>query len=492
MRLPVITRPSGSTLILGLLALLPLAAVLACGYFAAHYGYYRWDSWAYLGTSHNEFEYNQRWLVPLFFPILRHMPSFMAWLLTVALFGWFGYRFTCDYLAGSPLDDRVFSIGLAAAFIIMPGFYSQLGWPTHALSAVFLLVVMQWLAGRVSRIWLVIIGTPIMYGTHQAFAFLTLLFLIPSYATQSQQSLADNLRDLAKALMIWTVAFALGWGIAEAILRVVFGQVPDLPEFRRPHVADSLASLYDNLLNNFTLLGDRLDMVYSATGVILMLALVGVLLIWRMRTVPSGGRPWIPMLIFSGVLFVSVYLFTAPIGVLLPFRLTLLFGPATLLLGLALLAAIRRPVPALVIVYAFCFYPCMLSVVNNHWYARYTSDLKAAIVEIGPAEGTRVKAVLVTGGEGFTNYKAWPEDFSGMMDVFPRVFEVLYGPGNTIPAFYELRYGKVLWCGEEKIESRPPACTRLDKAPPYSRCAKLNPEICSAGVTEDGYWLMRF
>lgn len=482
--------PNGDPLLLGLLALIPLVGIVACAYSAWHYGFWQPDSWAYLGSPHNEFEYNQRWMLPFFFHILRHMPPFAAWLMAVIVFGCLGYRVARDYLAGSPFESRALSAGLASLFIIMPGLHEQLCWPTHALSASFVLLVMAVLTRWLPRTWLVIIGTPIVYGTHQAFAPLTLLFLIPSYTRQAQQSPADNLRDLVKALLVWTIAFALAWGVAEAILRIAFGHIPVISPFRQPHMAHSLGELGANLFRNFALLGDQLEKTYSVTGVILALSCVLGVVIWRMRATASGGRPWISLLVFSGALFASLYIFTAPIGVTLPFRVTLLFGPATLLLGLALLAAIRCPALVLLSLYAFCFYPTMVSVVNDHWYARYTSGVKDAIAEIGPVDPSKVNGVIILEGASFEKHTAWPEDYSDLFSTFPEIFDFAQMPQHPAPAFYLNGYRKLSWCGAE-TKLRPDACSRFDAAPPFVRCARLNPEICSAGMTNDGYWLMR-
>ncbi len=290
--------------------------------------------------------------------------------------------------------------------------------------------------------------------------------------------------------MIWACAFALSWATAEVILRCVFGQIPEISGFRHPHTAHSLGELWDQLLFNFTLLGDRLESVYSAVGIILMLSCVLAVLIWRMRTTLSGGRPWISLLVFSGALFASLYIFTAPIGVAVPFRVTLIFGPATLLLGLALLTAIQRPALVLAILSAFCFYPYMLSMTNDHWYARYTSGLKEAIAEIGPTDTSKVNGVIILEGTAFETRTAWPEDYSDLFSTFPEVFDFAQAPQHPTPAFYLTGYRKITWCGAE-TKVRPDACSRFDTAPPFVRCARLNPEICSAGMTNDGYWLMR-
>ena len=480
---------AGDTLLLGSLTLVPLLGVLVCAYFAAHYAYWRPDTWAYLGSPHNEFEYNQRWLLPPFFYLLRRVPPFTAWLVAVFLFGWLGYRITRAYLAGSPYESRAFSIGLAWLPVITPGFHNQLGWSSHAMSAAFLLVVMEALSRRLPRIPVVLIGTPIVYGLHQAFAPLTLLFLIPSYNSMCEQSLADNMRDAIKNLVVWAIAFALGWGLAETILRIVFGQIPVISPFRDPHFANSIGVLLGNMARNFALLSEDLGRVYSVAGVILMLLLVLTLLIWRMRTENSGGRPWIPMLIYSGAVFASLHVFTAPIGVNLPIRVTLLFGPATLLLGLALLGLMQRPVPALLAIYAFCFYPCMLSIVNNQWLADYTSDVKSAIVEISPADPGKLKGAIVLRGPAFNSGTDWPKDYAGLFDVFPQVF--LASKGIPRPAFYVSGYRKVFECSAT-AKGQPGVCAQLDTLTPrFTRCATINPEICSAGATPDGYWLVR-
>ncbi|HET7176860.1 MAG TPA: hypothetical protein VFK21_12765 [Gammaproteobacteria bacterium] len=483
-------RPGTDTLFLGLLTLLPLAGVLACAYFAAHYAFWRPDTWAYLGSPHNEFEYNQRWLLPAFFYALRRIPQFAAWLVAVFLFGWLGYRVTRTYLAGSPFESRALSIGLASLCVIMPGFHSQLGWASHAMSATLLLAVMEALSRRLPRIPLVLVGTPIVYGLHQSFAPMTLLFLIPSYDRLCQQSLADNMRDTIKNLVVWAIAFALGWGLAETILRIAFGQIPVLSPYRHPHFAASLGGLLDNLVRNFALLGEDLGTLYYVTGIILMLLLVLTMLIWRARKSTQGGRPWIPMLAYSGALFLSIYVFTAPDGVDIPIRATLVFGPATLLLGLALLGLIQRPVPTLLAVYAFCFYPCMISIVNNQWSAEYSSDVRSAIVEISPADPGRFKGVIVLEGAAFDKDDGygWPKDYAGSFEVFPQVF----WPGRVLhPAFHEAGYRKTVECGTG-AKGETGVCAQLDTLTPrFTHCATINPEICSAGATPDGYWLVR-
>lgn len=104
---------AADTLILGSLTLTPAPRDAGCAYFAAHYGYWRPDTRAYLGSPHNDFEYNQLWLLPPFFHLLRRVPQFTAWLVAVFLFGWPGYRIARAYLAGSPYQSRALSIGLA-------------------------------------------------------------------------------------------------------------------------------------------------------------------------------------------------------------------------------------------------------------------------------------------------------------------------------------------------------------------------------------------
>ncbi len=469
-----------------LLILLGLGAVFTYSFIAFDYSFWRPDTWHYMGSSHNEFEYNYRWLAPFFFYQLRPIPNYVAWGLAMALFWYCGYVVTRRHLRGSAADSRLVAGALGLLFILNAGIQDQFTWPTHALAGIIVFATLVGLARWIPRIPLVLAGTPLVFGVHQGFAFLTLLLLMPTHAEMAQLRRFRAAVKMIEALVWWMLAFLISWGLTKLILTVHFGQMPPLSPWRHPHPVTSMAGFMANLQFSIGVMREQFIQFYSVTG---FTAGCGLILIAAIYITCRNRKsaPQLNVAILGLALYLSSYLITIPVGTDIPFRLTLLYGPASLIIALAFIGAARRPVLVLAATAALSAYPAMLALENMRWYAGYTTEVKEAVLEISADAPKHLSGVLID-GESFTIPDTGPGDHPDYLHGYPFVFFGARTPFAYTPVFYETGKGITFICGGT---GSPWGCDNLKRPIAWSRCSTKLPAICSGGYSVNGFWIVR-
>lgn len=462
--------------------------LLVMAVLAAEYGYWRPDTWQYLDTPRNEFEYNYRWLVPIFYYGLKWMPSYAAWLLAGLLYGYFGYGWARRHMRGAPWDSRLLALLAVGLILINPGLQDQLTWPSHTLAAISILAVMTALADRVPKVPLVLAGTLVLFGVHQSFAFLTLLFLVPGYAEQSTLSPRESLWRVIEVLCWWGCAFLLAWAVTQVILYLYFGHIPEIYDWRQPRPAHSLAELWVNLLRNAAVMVLRLRQFYTGWAAIAGGALVAAALVAGVWRKTEGTACHAHLMLYGLCLYAAPYVVTAPVGTAVPFRLTLIFGPAAVLLMFSAMACVRRPVMVLLVVLASSAYPAVLTLGNMHWFGGFTAEITRSVMEIREREPRVTRGVLVD-VKAFQLPDPGPEQDRDFRWGVPQVFDPIHSPYAFTSAFYASGFSKVSLCDGNQNQDAP--CDRLVPAPAYTRCSTLLSQICSGGYSADGFWRVR-
>lgn len=471
-----------------LLALLAAGFLLEYAIVAAGYGFWRPDSWEYLPEPWGEFVHNQRWLVPPLYYLLHHVPSYAAWLLGMALFTYFGYAIVRRYLRQSPWDDPLLSWTIGCLFVLTPGLQDQFTWPSHSFAAIGCLAALAWLATRLPALPLLVIGTPILVGIHQAFAFLTVLLVLPGYAELQQLSHRQILSKLARGMGCWLGSFAIGWLLPQLMLIPILGKVPELPTWRHPHPAHSLGALYLNIMTNLRVMLRQLDQFYTSVGLIAGAVLLLTALSYALTAAPKSNRRQLYVALFAVVLYCSSYVMTAPVGTILPFRLTMMFGPALSMLVLALVASTRRPAVVLIAAYGLVAYPAVLTLQNMRWFSGVTNEMRSSVLEIRGDAAPNARDVLID----VSNYSPpTPRDdlHGNYLGGFPRVFEMVQSSYDFTPAFYVNGFRDVYLCGGEWRKRA--ACSEIAPHTNFEHCATDMTGICSGGTTADGYWLVQ-
>lgn len=458
------------------------------------YGFWRHDAWGYRADGLREFQESARWLAFLLHGHMKQVPHLVAWYAALFSFAVFVFLFLRRFLAGTgaPL---ILILLLTFTALIQPGLMSQLNWPIHSLTAFLPLAILAFATHRNSSLWVVFVATILIFSILQSYAFLALLFGIPSYVQLGSLRPGALIRRFAMLLVVWIGSI----GIAHVVSRLAqiqyFGRVPAMPRWRAPDPATDLVELVLNLSENIHVFRVHLSESYLSIAVFLLGA--AIIIVFIAKTIVAPRKHALYFAVLSGVaalLSFSVYLFTSPVGTFIPFRASGTLGMALAFL-LALLfagagsivpnAALRSNLLA-VFVLLLTAKPFALAYANMQWFAAQSGGIREALAEIAERPAEDVSLVLIDS----THAPLWPTDGVRHLGKQPLVFEPIDSRMRIAPAFAELGYNKILWCFETGA-SAPEPCQQFNFLE-FAACASGNPRLCSAGYSHDGVWYVRF
>lgn len=469
--------------------------------FVGEYGFWRHDAWGYTNSEFLEFSENGRWLAPVVHNYMKHMSHYAAWLLCMAMAWGYGYVFLKRFLAGSRMESRAFLYAAPFVVIFQPGLMEQLGWPIHTLAAIFLLFLFALLSRNKASLLSSGIATILVFSILQTFAFLALLIAIPNYKTFLSMKKIKMAMVFLGLLMFWGFSILVSWAISKLAQYVYFGSLPGLPEWRSAHPARTPLELYNNVMNNLVDFVEHMAFIYSPwilLAVVSIFIALGVALFVKRKL---QDLVIVSLLLVLGVcLLLSVYVFTAPMGTIIADRTTFTFGVAFFLVAIAFHVAMgsldlnRRWIfPAsIAFIFLVSLKPMYLSYLNVRWYTAFTSDFVDALQEVEEGSPQDLKGVVVEISEYAEKieWDRWPIDYSHVRPDKYKFMESLNSPGRLGRAFYELGYDEIHFCGG-KEPGNPEKC-KLVEGVTFERCASSNPRICSGGISNNDYWLLRF
>jgi hypothetical protein len=492
-------EPGGNMPVIAALPLLVSGAILALFVLllsttAWGYGFWRHDAWGYRTDGLREFHESGRWLAFLLHGVLKQIPHLVAWYAALFSFSLFVFLFLRRFLAGTgaPL---ILILVLTLAAVIHPGLMSQLNWPVHSLATFFPLAVFALLTRKNSSLFVVFLATILLFPILQSYAFLALLFGLPSYAQVSLLKPGKLFLRFATLLVVWIGAIAIAHLVSRFAQLHYFGSVPAMPNWRNPNPANDARELMLNLLHNTQVYWEHLSLSYSSVALwVLGTAFVLVL----MATAASGpGRRAQHLAILGSVALIvsfSVYLFTSPVGTDIPFRSSGTMGIALALMLAALFAGAGGLLPNTALranllaafVLLLTVKPFALAHANMQWFAAQTSNIREALAEVAERPPAEVPLVLIDA----THAPLWPEDAVRHLREQPLVFESIDSRMRIAPAFVELGYPAISWCLDTGVTA--PAPCQAFNVRELAPCATVNPRLCSGGYSDDGIWYVRF
>jgi hypothetical protein len=474
-----------------LLYILPIVVVSSYALLVNDYGFWRHDSWGYTYSEVGEFKENGRWLAPIFHNFMHDVPYYISWCLSILLLWFVGYTVASELLPTKDSSDKIFVLAISSSIVLTPSLFSQLNWPIHSFSAIFALAALTFMRNRFPRIPLVVIGTIVLFGIHQTFAFLTLLLLIRKPDSISHQSLKKSILNTLVMISLWASTIFFAYLISKAIQLFYFGYFPDLPKWRNPNAPHSLNDLIENITANLSTFINNISTIYSTftvISIVLILFFTGARL--AIRQEKERLKNFVTLLIFGIALYLSIYIFTAPIGVDIPFRSALVFGPGLLCFTIALFYALGSRFCTIVFLTLFLFNSHNLTYANIKWFSIITSDIVTAISEIEEVDSRFAKKVIIDITRLPQN-KLWALDYSNISPNESIVFEGFQQQYRIVRAFNVLGYKKVHWCREGDLIKNS-LCAKIENQAIKSKCSKINTGVCSMGITKDNYWILQF
>ncbi len=481
------------------LVLFTFAIVLA--FLAGEYGFWRHDAWGYTKSEFLEFSENARWLAPIFHSATKDIPHYLAWLLCMAMAWGYGYVFMRRFLAGSRLENKALLYSVPFVVIFQPGLMEQLGWPIHTLAAIFLLFLFALLSRNKASLLSSGVATVLVFAILQTFSFLAVLLAVPGYNTLLGMKKLKIVMTFFGILVFWGASILVSWLVSKLAQYVYFGSLPGLPEWRSAHPVKSPLDLHNNVVNNLVDFVEHVTFIYSPwifLAVVSIFVALGVALFVKrkLRELVIAAS-----ILALGVCFLlSVYVFTAPMGTIIADRTTFTFGVAFFLAAIAFYVAMaaldlneKWVFPAsIAFVLLVSLQPMYLSYVNVKWYTAFSSDFVNALQEVEEGSPRDLKGVVVEISEYAEKieWDRWPIDYSHVRPDKYKFMESLNSPGRLGRAFYELGYDEVHFCGGK--EPGDPAKCKLVEGVSFERCARSNPRICSGGISDNRYWLLRF
>ena len=458
------------------------------------YGFWRHDAWGYRTDGLREFHESGRWLAFLLHGVMKQIPHLAAWHAALFSFALFVFLFLRRFLAGTgaPL---ILILALTLAALVQPGLMSQLNWPIHSLATFLPLAVFAILTRKNQSLLVVAIATILLFPILQSYAFLALLFGVPSYAQVRLLEPGRLFLRFATLFVVWIGSIGIAHVVSRFAQLHYFGSVPPIPNWRNPSLAGNPRELLVNLYHNTRFYWEHVSQSYSSTA--LLVLGTALALVFMAKAVSGPGRRAPHFAVVSGVALVvsfAVYLFTSPVGADIPFRSSGATGIALALMLAALFAgaggllpntALRANLLA-VFVLLLVLKPFALAHANMQWFAAQTSNIRDALSEIAERPPEEVPLVLIDA----THAPLWPEDPTRHLGQQPLVFESIDSRVRIAPVFTELGYAAISWCLDTG-KTAPAPCQAFN-ARDLALCANVNPRLCSGGYSDDGAWYVRF
>lgn len=334
--------PNRDRMLLWVANLLAISGLLSYAVIVEKNGFWRHDSWIYKSSVFSQFKYDGRWLEPFIHPYLQHWPPFLAWLIAVACLWFFGYRLAKRLLPITEPGRVWLATATGSVLIFIPGLLGNLEWPINVMATAFVLALTAHYIDIRRGFLIASAGTLAIGGLLQAFLPFTLLFFLPEFQTLNELSNRNFHLLMLRRLCFWIVVVLSSLLFIKALQFTWFGHIPAYPKWRYPHPIHNLSTLISNLATNSHIALQQIKQSFSWLGIITIALAIVIITVQAIRH-HSNRNSIIALyyLLCSAGIVAFLYVATAPSGILLPFRISLAFGPALLLLFVALYTSTR-------------------------------------------------------------------------------------------------------------------------------------------------------
>ena len=368
--------------------------------------------------------------------------------------------------------------------VLQPGFIAQLNWPNHSLAALSVLFLLALLFRSKDSLIACATGTILTTAILQSFSFAAILMAIPAMSDVKKLSRRDIMRRLGLIWTVWAASVIGALVLSRLLQMLVFGEVPQIDEWRNPDPVTSLADLAANLTQNLALWGSHVVLVYGVATVLLVI-LVGLILRGIVTQHCSAFAVMVLWTLATGVLLSwSLYVATAPFGVVISLRTTLNFGFAMSVIGALgwVVAnsetARSRAFVMKSLIIALAIIPGITSYQNTAWFSAHTRNISAAVQDIAPLDIA----------ERVFFHRPDPDvalviEYPALFDTAPMFMESLDATTRLVPALREIGYTRFDSCN---AVARDDACD-IDTSGWALTCAKTNALVCSAGVVDEAW-----
>lgn len=462
-------------------------------FFVGNYGFWRHDAWSYIESGFPEFQDNGRWLAAISYIFLKHLQNYIACILSITLLWLYGYLFIRRFYLNTIYHNDLICFILPLIMVVSPGFLDQLTWPTHSLAAILIIFLSALLVTEKGSLVILAIATFLVFSILQTFSFLTLLLAIPAYFHVKFFSPYKIFLKFIFIIFIWISSLFTAWLLNRFIQYLYFGQIPALPIWRQANPAVDITSLYRNLTKNLLIYVEHIDTIYLNEYVVVLISIIIILLIMLFISDKISELVLSSFLVICGIILsLSIYLFTAPIGVMISFRGSLVVGTGAMLIFLAIhVAAINLKLKSfynnylIIIIIIFLFNPSVVSYINTKWFFQVTNSIVNSIRDIEESKSSTVKLVIIDA----RTKNLYPTVYIDIFKYTPHVFEDINEDYKLTPAFKELGYNRIIWCLNSQSH---PLCKQITDIE-YNRCSKTNLNICSGGInSEEKIWFIQF
>lgn len=459
-----------------------------------HYGFWRQDCWAYSNDELHEFQFHGRWLAPVFYYFLHFLSPIIAWVLSVALLYYYFYSFLKRVYRDLDIDIFIL-LTIPFFFIVSPALVAQLNWPIHSLSAILVLALGAYLTRVNNSLFVMALTTMLSFAIFQSFSFFTILLAIPSISIMVKMTTKELLRKALLIVIVWFGSLLVAYILSKGLQYIYFGEFPPLAKWRRPNPASNIFELLANIWQNIKLMNTHLNQYFfSYTNTLFVLLFVASCFFDFCKKKTSHIKVVFFYIAIVLLIAFSIYLITAPLGVIIDLRSIYNIGAAFLMLyvGLSILIIYSKNTKLLHIILLSIFTfimlkPCTISYHNTLWFRTITQDIKSGVEEL-QQQGIRSIDKIVIDHRGKKGPKMWMLDYSASLKGQPLFMESVIWPYKLKRVFTELGYRKrIIWCdGVKKIKE----CENLNRVV-FDKCSFVNPNLCTSTKSKS-IWYLKF
>ena len=270
---------------------------------------WRNDDLYYIDEYYTKLTYEGRWIIYLFFFVLKKLSPYVVITLSFACFFFFGYKIAKEFIA-----DEVHAIIFALALMQIHPIYTLVHWPATPFPNYVLLALAPLLKKVLSKRAFFICTGILFFGVFfNYYNLMPLLFL----------SEVKDRKSFVQIMLWWIIGFLAGYAVAQVITFAKVGAFIHVHIWRDPHPIESFADVFRNIGIEYRWLCTGLKGFFATRSVRIVFAcmLADLIYLTKKNDPTTGGRSGM----FARVALIlaviaSLYVQQIPVGVLVKVR----------------------------------------------------------------------------------------------------------------------------------------------------------------------------
>ncbi len=271
--------------------------------FAALLGTAVWhvDALYYLESYHSRLVYEGRWIIFIFFHVLKSLNPYIMIALSWLCIGFFGYRVAKDFMG-----DDLFAVIFALALLQIHPIYAYIHWPVTPFPTYLFLAISPLLKKVLNKRTFFICMGVLFFGVYFNFYdLMPLLFL----------SEIKDRKSFIQIMLLWITGFIIGYLVSEGMVFLMAGTFIQLDRFRQPHQIKTFVDIFRNAGIEYRYLGIGIKGFFARHSVKIVFGCAIAFIALFMKKHQEDRKIIAYKLLLLSAIAMSFYIQLIPVGI---------------------------------------------------------------------------------------------------------------------------------------------------------------------------------